>query len=131
MAEKKDLYKFTIQFNPADPTHRQTADLLNQQGRRKAQFLVNAVMHYIHCPETPDTAPPAILDTVLIETVVRRILKEQRTNAAPANENRESPPKVPSKPSEAIRFEEASDMLGTEGLAAIANTMAMFRNDGG
>ena len=131
MAEKKDLYKFTIQFNPADPTHRQTADLLNQQGRRKAQFLVNAVMHYIHCSETPDIAPPAVFDTALIETVVRRILKEQKADVAPTNENRESPPKVSHKPSEAIQFEEASDMLGAEGLAAIANTMAMFRKDGG
>ena len=45
MREKKDPYKFTIQFNPSDPTHQQTAVLLNRQGRRKAQFLVNAVMH--------------------------------------------------------------------------------------
>lgn len=131
MAEKKDLYKFTIQFNPADHTHRQTADLLNQQGRRKAQFLVNAVMHYIHCPETPDTAPPPVFDTALIENVVRRILNEQKADAAPINKNRESSPNVPIKPSEAIQFEEASDMLGEEGLAAIANTMAMFRKDGG
>lgn len=131
MAEKKELYKFTIQFNPADPTHRQTADLLNQQGRRKAQFLVNAVMHYIRCPETPDMTPPAVLDTSLIETVVRRILKEQKMDAAPANTKPESPPKVLSQSSEAVQFNEASDMLGAEGLAAIANTMAMFRKDGG
>lgn len=45
MTAKKDPYKFTIQFNPADPTHLQTAALLNRQGRRKAQFLVNAVKH--------------------------------------------------------------------------------------
>lgn len=131
MAEKKELYKFTIQFNPADPTHRQTADLLNQQGRRKAQFLVNAVMHYIHCPETPDMIPPAALDTALIETVVRRILKEQKVDAAPANTKPGCPPKVSSQASEAVQFDEASDMLGAEGLAAIANTMAMFRKDGG
>lgn len=131
MAEKKELYKFTIQFNPADPTHRQTADLLNQQGRRKAQFLVNAVMHYIHCPETPDMTPPAVLDTALIETVVRRILKEQKMGAAPANTKPGGPPKAAPEASEAVQFDEASDMLGAEGLAAIANTMAMFRKDGG
>ena len=37
MPEKKEQNKFTIQFNPADPAHRQTIDILNQQGRRKAQ----------------------------------------------------------------------------------------------
>ena len=54
MAEKKSLYRFTIGFNPGDPSHRQVAELLNRQGRRKAQFLVNAILHYIHCPETPE-----------------------------------------------------------------------------
>ena len=77
MAAKKDPYKFTIQFNPADPTHLQTAALLNRQGRRKAQFLVNAVMHYIHCSQTPDIPQEPPVDTALIETVVRKILKEQ------------------------------------------------------
>ena len=71
MHEKKDPYKFTIQFNPSDPTHQQTAVLLNRQGRRKAQFLVNAVMHYIDIPQEPP------VDTALIETIVRKVLKEQ------------------------------------------------------
>ena len=77
MREKKDPYKFTIQFNPSDPTHQQTAVLLNRQGRRKAQFLVNAVMHYAHCSQTPDIPQEPPVDTALIETVVRKILKEQ------------------------------------------------------
>ena len=77
MREKKDPYKFTIQFNPSDPTHQQTAVLLNRQGRRKAKFLVNAVMHYVHCSQTPDIAQEPPVDTALIETVVRKILKEQ------------------------------------------------------
>ena len=37
MPEKKEQNKFTIQFNAADPSHRQVADVLNRQGRRKAQ----------------------------------------------------------------------------------------------
>ena len=45
---KKDIYKFTIQFSGGDPQHQQVAEILNQQGRRKAQFLVNTVLHYIH-----------------------------------------------------------------------------------
>ena len=81
MAAKKDPYKFTIQFNPADPTHLQTAALLNRQGRRKAQFLVNAVMHYIHCSQTPDIPQEPPLDTKLIETVVRQILKGTANHA--------------------------------------------------
>lgn len=51
MAEKKDPGKFTLGLNMADPSHRQVIDILNQQGRRKAQFIVNAILHYLHCPK--------------------------------------------------------------------------------
>ena len=43
MGEKKDSFRFTVQFNAGDPSHQQVAAILNEQGRRKAQFLVNAV----------------------------------------------------------------------------------------
>ena len=76
MAQKNNPMRFTVQFSPGDPCHQQTVDILNQQGRRKAQFIVNAVMHYINCSETPDVKPAAI-DTALIEGIVRRLLSEQ------------------------------------------------------
>ena len=50
--------------------------ILNQQGRRKAQFLVNAVQHYLHCSETPDIMPVDSMDTQKIETIMWRILAE-------------------------------------------------------
>ena len=125
MAVKKDLYKFTIQFNPGDPSHRQTADLLNHQERRKAQFIVNAVLHYIHCKETPTIPLAAPMDMELIEAVVRRMIKEQRADLL--KPETEKPAGLSPKAPEDICFEEASDFLGTEGLAAIANTMSMFR----
>lgn len=124
MAEKKELYKFTIQFNPADPSHRQTAEILNQQGRRKAQFLVNAVTHYLHCPETPEIPQAAPLNTDAIEVIVRRILQEQKVSESTTPET----PKVRRDlQSENLQFEKATDMLGEDGLAAIRNTMAVFR----
>ncbi len=125
MAEKKDLYKFTIQFNPGDPSHLQTADLLNRQGRRKAQFIVNAVLHYIHCKETPDIPQAIPVDTELIEAVVRRIMKEQRTVLSEKESVKTDG--FSKKRPEDIRFNEAAEALGEDGLAAIANTMTMFR----
>lgn len=121
---KKDLYKFTIQFNGGDPQHQQTAEILNQQGRRKAQFLVNAVMHYLHCSETPNIPQPAPVDTAVIETIVRRIMSEQHSE-----ETTVSKPAVRKIPkSKDITFDrDEADMLGEDGMAAIANTMAMFR----
>ena len=122
MREKKDPYKFTIQFNPSDPTHQQTAVLLNRQGRRKAQFLVNAVMHYIDIPQEPP------VDTALIETVVRKILKEQSKEPQIKKAEKHHPSTVQA-PEDDFSFDEAADALGADGLAAIANTMAMFRRD--
>lgn len=128
MAAKKDPYKFTIQFNPADPTHLQTADLLNRQGRRKAQFLVNAVMHYIHCSQTPDIPQAPPLDTKLIETVVQQILKEQQIMPPAPEPEQQSAPILPPADND-LHYAETAETLGEDGLAAIANTMAMFRRD--
>ena len=83
MAEKKDNAKFTVQFNPADPLHQQTIDMLNRQGRRKAQFIANAVVHYIHCKETPDIPQAAPINTDAIEAVVKRILEQRAEKGAP------------------------------------------------
>lgn len=47
MDGKKDPGKFTVRFNLCDPQQRQAAELLNRQGRSKAQFIANAVLHYV------------------------------------------------------------------------------------
>ena len=62
MGEKKDSFRFTVQFNAGDPSHQQVAAILNEQGRRKAQFLVNAVTHYMNCPETREAAAAPRID---------------------------------------------------------------------
>lgn len=126
MPEKKEQNKFTIQFNPADPAHRQVTDILNQQGRRKAQFLVNAVQHYLHCPETPDIPQVAPMDTNAIEHIVRRILEEQNKPVPAIQEPVKEHIRRPQ--TESIHYDEAAELLGEDGLAAIANSIAAFRN---
>lgn len=123
MAQKNNPMRFTVQFSPGDPCHQQTVDILNQQGRRKAQFIVNAVMHYINCSEIPDVKPAAI-DTALIEGIVRRLLNEQGKVAGLATP--EQPQRKVHK-SESISIKEAEDAIGAEGMAAIIQTMAGFR----
>lgn len=127
MVKKKEDNKFTIQFNPADPQHAQTIDILNQQGRRKAQFITNAVMHYLHCPNTPEIPQPALIDTAAIETIVRRIMEEQSKASSTPKEDMKEVPKRNVPKTESIRYDEAAELLGEDGVAAIANTVAMFR----
>ncbi len=75
---KKDRERFSIKFNENDPAHDAVIRLLEKQGlRSKAQFLVNAVLHYINCPETPDIAIPQTVDRAAIEEIVAEILSQK------------------------------------------------------
>lgn len=49
---KKDPYRFCLKFNENDPSHKEVADILNGEGRKAAQFVANAIMHYINCENT-------------------------------------------------------------------------------
>lgn len=126
MACKKEPCKFTVQFNPSDPCHQQTVSILNQQGRRKAQFIVNAIMHYLHCTETPEIPQTMPIDTTVIESIVRDILEKQSaridksTSPAPIIQHSV-------RQSETIQFNDAEEILGEAGMAAIAKSMANFR----
>lgn len=125
MAQKNNLARFTVQFNPADPCHQQTIDILNQQGRRKAQFIVNAIMHYLNCSETPNVSSSSI-DTALIEGVVRRIV-EEKLNSTPKTLSEGIAPQRKIHKSESISIEAAQDIVGEKGMDAIERTMASFR----
>lgn len=122
---KKDIYKFTIQFSSGDPQHQQVAGILNQQGRRKAQFLVNTVLHYIHCSETPDIPQQPPINTDAIETIVRRIIEEY--SEKPTRQDVRKTPEKKTVKSEEIAFDDAAELLGEDGIAAVRNTIASFR----
>ena len=129
VAAKKDQFKFTIQFSPGDPHHRQVAELLNGQGRRKAQFIVNAILHYLNCKETPEISAPASMDYAAVEKVVMQIL-EQRLSHSKTEPSERTYPSEEQRPickSDSIRFNEAADALGQDGIDAIMNSLAAIQ----
>ena len=67
---KKDPGKFTIRFCMADPRQKRAVEELNAQGRLKAQFLTNAILHYVGI-ENNGGAP----SRAELETIVRSILE--------------------------------------------------------
>lgn len=77
MTDKKDPGKFTIRLNICDPQHKAVIDLLNRQGRSKAQFLVSAVLHYINCKETPEVSVPVPNQAALEELILAILAKNQ------------------------------------------------------
>ncbi len=132
MDGKKEPGRFSIKFNTADPTHKAAIDLLNQQNPRgKAQFIANAILHYIHCPETPDLMKQITADSTYIEIMVEKILKQQ--NATSANQ-------IIEHKSADIRPQHATPQLvsdnnnvlpdaeiNSDPYSAIASTLAAFR----
>lgn len=130
MSGKMAETRFTIQFSRTDPSHLQVAEILNRQGRRsKAQYIVNAVLHYENCSETPNMRHTAELDVKVIEAVVNRILRDREENGSGktsgSDTNRQV--NVPLNTTEEISFDDALEVLGQDGFEAVAGTLEMFR----
>lgn len=77
MEDKKNAYRFTLQFNKNDPRHERAVDILNQQGRGVSQFIVSAVLHYLDCNLQP-------LDPLLQAQMLEKIVKDTVEKAVSA-----------------------------------------------
>ena len=85
---------------------------------------MNTVLHYIHCTETPDI-PQQPVNTDAIETIVRRIMEEY--SEKPTRQDVKQMPEKKTVKTEKIAFDDAAELLGEDGMAAIRSTMASFR----
>ena len=72
MTERKTKGRFTIQFNLADPQQASASDMLERQGRHKAQFLTNAIREY--AGEGPSQAKSHIMSD--LEREVRKLVDQ-------------------------------------------------------
>lgn len=72
MGDKKDPGKFTIRLNIADPQQQMAVELLNRQGRYKAQFITSAVLLYAYAASDMQAAP------MLNGSMIQHILTDLR-----------------------------------------------------
>ena len=107
MDTKKDPGKFTIRFCMADPRQKRAVEELNAQGRLKAQFLTNAILHYV---EGTATLPPQEELESILERLMKRMLDDRADMSA--------------KPTEKI---DSSESFSADDLATIAGTLQAFR----
>ena len=107
MDTKKDPGKFTIRFCMSDPRQRRAVEELNAQGRLKAQFLTNAILH---CVEGASPLPPQEELEPILERIMKRMLDERTDMTAKSAEKID-----PSEP------------FSADSLAAIAGTLQAFR----
>lgn len=70
--EKKNPYVTTIGFNRKDPSHVQVARILNEMGRGKAQYIVNAVLSYQNKGIERETT----LNSAEIRQIVKEVVKD-------------------------------------------------------
>lgn len=82
MGDKKDPGKFTIRFNIADPQQQTVVELLNRQGRYKAQFITSAVLLYAYAASDAQAAP--LLNGAVLRNIVAGSHQQSQENMIPA-----------------------------------------------
>lgn len=119
MGGKKAPGRFTIQFNMSDPHQRTVAELLEPQGRRKAQFLTSAVLCYVQEPQGQGGASAGMKEEEL-EQMMLSILRKHPQLTAPSQEDTLA----------SVNAASHSDTWvdgGSDALQAITNTLAAFQ----
>ena len=126
MSEKKKPGRFTLQFNMEDPQQRMVSELLEQQGRHKAQFIASAVLSYIQCPnpQGPGNGPPAIDEATLERMLLAIMEKHPRfAGTAPGEPPEAEEPPAPAEPAKGPW----ETPMGDDALKAITDTLAAFQ----
>lgn len=99
--------RVTLQFNEYDVRHRQTLTILRSQPRHMTELVVNAILHYVACPECKTE-----LSADWIRSTIRAELAAYQGSQAPQKQN------------------ESSDVPGglrQEDLSDLGSVMDMFR----
>lgn len=126
MGEKKNPGRFTLHFNLEDPQQKMVSELLEQQGRHKAQFITSAVLLYVQCPKPQghDGGPTAIDEAELERMLLSIIEKHPRFAAATSSE----PPEIEEPPAQATSTARPwENAMGNDALRAITDTLAAFQ----
>ena len=93
---------------------------------------MNAVLHYINCPETPDIAIPQTIDRAAIEEIVAEILagkEDIRQNSSRPDTGREHMAEQGTvRPKKGMGGDEPPKEMAQATFALIADTMSAFRS---
>ncbi|ADL03734.1 hypothetical protein [Lacrimispora saccharolytica] len=135
MVAKKERGRFTLRLNEKDPAHAEVIRLLEQQDpHSKARFIANAILHYVHCSETPDISVRQMPDRAAIEAIVLDILRQQKGGTELTAEvsrsfveQKEPAQKKPFLPPEPVADEPKSSDVDEDVRNMIKGTLSAFR----
>ena len=111
---KKNPYIMTIGFDRTDPRHVEVADFLNSLQRKKAQYIVDAVIYYQGRKENEIVPAVSGRDYENIRSIVLQILKEQNQNTGLKTATKE-------------QTENKVPFMEEEELNGILNSISVFR----
>ena len=122
--EKKNTERFCIQFNSADPKHLQVIQLLEAQGRRKAQYIAEAVLHYSTCVNSTENNPHNNITAILpaIKAVFIEFIKNGKFVLNKQDEN--------TIPAEVVDLTEPTEIIDEELLALMRDSLTSLREEG-
>jgi len=130
MGGKKVGTRFSVLFRDNDPRHIQAVDILNNLGfHGKAQYIVNAVLHYTNHLKEPEAPNTVRLDETSIEAIVSRLFRAGVVTVAnQSTNNSEDQEETTLLSCDEIDFDDALEAIGGDGFDAIADALDMFRN---
>lgn len=126
MGKKKQPGRFTLQFNMEDPQQKTVSDLLEQQGRHKAQFITSAVLQYMQ-PEMPKAINgdlPSIDKDTLMQMIMSFMKEHPKFTQVSSSELVRSA-KPSAKTSASTKDRDVS--IGDDAMMAISETLAAFQ----
>lgn len=125
MSEKKKPGRFTLQFNMEDPQQRMASELLEQQGRHKAQFIASAILSYIQHPSQGHGGDPPPIDEATLERMLLAIMEKHPRFAGVASSNPPGAGEAPAQTEPAKGPWKAP--MDDDALKAISDTLAAFQ----
>lgn len=126
MGEKKKPGRFTLQFNLEDPQQRTVSELLERQGRHKAQFLTSAVLCYIQYPKAQEhSGEPATIDETALQRVLFFFMEKYPQFATTLQSIPSGDRRTSTVVTEATQT--GDDLMGEDAIKAISDTLAAFQ----
>lgn len=126
MSEKKAPGRFTLQFNLKDPQQRAVSELLEQQGRHKAQFITSAILCYIQGSNTKehDSRQP-VMDETALERMLSSVLEKHPLFTAASADNAPQVRESPARMSAGAKV--WNDTIDDDAIRAISDTLSAFQ----
>ena len=126
MTTKRNPGRFTLQFNLHDPAQMAVSNLLDQQGRHKAQYITNAVSYYESFLDAKKEGQNTTAVVTPIDKAIHEITSTKSEQLISSEEHNTIQPDYPLNDESSEINKRLDSMFEETELPAIMNTLAAF-----